>query len=186
ILKVGSQVEKRIIMPQRSVTELSRLLTGRTDTVTLQVTDTQLAVALGDTYVVTRLIDGQYPEYRQIIPSETVTTIVSGRSALVSALKTSGIFSRGVGSVTVAFDVEKQIIQIASVSHDVGESVVDIPSQIVGESGSVIMNYRYVLDVLNNLQTENLQIKIINDSSPVIFRPVDSEDYLYLVMPIRV
>jgi DNA polymerase III subunit beta len=185
-IKVPSQSEKKIIMPHKSVLELSRLLGTQSGDVTLQVTDTQLAVSLGDTYLVTRLIDGQYPEYHQIIPEESSTVITVDRSALMSALKTSGIFSRGVGSVTMVYESDKQAIQIASVSHDVGESVVDIPCEMVGESGTVIMNYRYVLDVLNNLDIEKLQIKVINDSSPVVFRPVDSTDYLYLVMPIRV
>ncbi len=185
ILKLAMPAEKKIIMPHRSVAELSRLLAGLTEPVTLQITDTQLAVTIGDTYVVTRLIDGQYPEYHQIIPQETTTSIIIDRTNLVSALKTSGIFSRGVGSVTMVYDLEKQVIQIASVSHDVGESVIDIPCELNGESGSVILNYRYVLDVLGNLNSEKLQIKIINDSSPVIFRPTQEEDYLYLVMPIR-
>ena len=185
ITKISSGVEKKIIMPHRSVLEISRLLSGQNDPVSLQITDTQMATTIGDTYVVTRLIDGQYPEYQQIIPQDTTTSVIINRSALMSALKTSGIFSRGVGSVTVVYDHEKQVIQIASVSHDVGESVINIPCEINGESGSVILNYRYVLDVLNNLTVDKLQIKIINDSSPAIFRPLESEDYLYLVMPIK-
>ncbi len=186
IITVITPEEKKIIIPHRSVLEISRLLIGQTTPVALQITDTQMAVSIGDTYVVTRLIDGQYPEYHQIIPQEIITSVVIDRPALVAALKTSGIFSRGVGSVTMVYDSTKQSIQIASVSHDVGESVIDIPCEINGESGSVILNYRYVLDVLANLIAEKLQIKIINDSSPVIFRPTESDDYLYLVMPIRV
>lgn len=177
--------EKKIIIPQKSILELSRLLANLSENVNLQVSDTQLAVTIGDTYVVTRLIDGQYPDYKQIIPSETGTVIGVDRSQLAQALKTSGIFSRGVGSVTMNYDAEKQVVQIASVSHDVGESVVDIPAEIDGDSGSVIMNYRYVLDVLNSVAAEVLMIQVINDSSPVVFRPQRVTDYLYLVMPIR-
>ncbi len=185
-LPVLSTTEKRIIMPHKSVLELSRLLNTYSGEVNLQVTETQLGISLGETYVVTRLIDGQYPEYHQIIPDDSTTVITVDRTALVSALKTSGIFSRGVGSVTMVYETDKQAVQIASVSHDVGESVVDIPCEMTGESGTVIMNYRYVLDVLNNLNIEKLQIKVINDSSPVVFRPIGTDDYLYLVMPIRV
>lgn len=185
-LPVGVGQQKRIIMPHRSVLELSRLLVTHTEPVVLQITDTQLAVSLGETYIVSRLIDGQYPEYQQIIPQESSTVIIIDRTTLASALKTSGIFSRGVGSVTMVYDAEKHVVQIASVSHDIGESVIDIPCEINGESGNVIMNYRYVLDVLSNVAVEKLEIKLINDSSPVVFRPVNSQDYLYLVMPIRV
>jgi DNA polymerase III subunit beta len=185
VIPFSSNQEKKVIIPQRSVLELSRLLANLDQNVTLQVSDTQLAVTIGETYVVTRLIDGQYPDYKQIVPIETGTVINVSRDQLSAALKTSGIFSRGVGSVTVAFDPEKQTVQINSISQEVGESVVDIPAEINGDIGSVIMNYRYVLDVLQGLTTETLTIQVINDSSPVVFRPVNSSDYLYLVMPIR-
>lgn len=184
-LAFSGAAEKKIIIPQKSVLELSRLLANLSENVNLQVSDTQLAATIGDTYVVTRLIDGGYPDYKQIIPTETGTVIAVDRAQLASAIKTSGIFSRGVGSVTMNYDAEKQAVQIASVSHEVGESMVDIPAEIDGDSGSVIMNYRYVLDVLQNLTADVLMIQIINDSSPVVFRPQKITDYLYLVMPIR-
>ncbi len=184
-LSVASGTEKKVILPHRSVLELSRLLVGVEDTIAIKVSDTQFAATVNNTYLVTRLIDGQYPEYHQIIPEETGTVISIDRARLASALKASSIFSRGVGSVTFVYDSEKQVVQLASVSHDVGESVVDIPCTIEGDSGTVIMNYRYVLDVLQQFDGETLKLFIINDSSPVIFRAEKSDDYLYLVMPIR-
>lgn len=183
-LESGS-ADRAVIMPQRSVLELSRLLATTTDSVQLNISSTQLAVSVNDTYLVTRLIDGTYPEYTQIIPTEHGTIVSIEHSQLLSALKTSGIFSRGAGSVTLVIDADNQSVKIMSASQGVGESVVDIPCEVKGTSGSVIMNYRYMLDLLTNTSPATLDIHIIDDTSPVVFRPQGKPNYLYLIMPIR-
>lgn len=184
-IPVQTTDDRAVIVPHRSVAELSRLLTGIEDSVGLNISTAQMALTVNDTYLVTRLIDGQYPEYGQIIPTESGTIISLGHSDLLSALKTSGIFSKGAGSVTLAYNSEKQVIQIMSSSQGVGESVVDIPCQINGNSGSVIMNYRYMLDLLTNTNYSEIDIHVIDDSKPVVFRPQGKTNFLYLIMPIR-
>lgn len=184
-LLVNSNVTQTVIIPQRSVLELSRLLATATESVQLHISQTQMAVSVNDTYMVTRLIDGQYPEYSQIIPTESGTVIGLQHKDLLSALKTSGIFSRGAGSIVIDYNSEKQIIQTKSSSQGVGESVIDIPCNISGTSGSVIMNYRYILDLLVNTQNESINMHVIDDTNPVVFRPEGNNNYLYLIMPIR-
>jgi DNA polymerase III subunit beta len=184
--EAGVNSDRAVIIPQRSVMELSRLLATVSDAVQLNISATQLAVTVNDTYLVTRLIDGVYPEYSQIIPTEQGNTVIAiEHSDLLAALKTSGIFSRGAGSVTIDFNSETQSVKIKSASQGVGESEVEIPCQVNGNSGSVIMNYRYMLDLLTNTVPSNLDIHIIDDTSPVVFRPQGKPNYLYLIMPIR-
>jgi DNA polymerase-3 subunit beta len=161
------------------------MLNTATEQVQLNISPTQLAVSVNDTYLVTRLIDGQYPEYTQIIPTESGTVLSLGQAELLAALKTSGIFSRGAGSVTLEINAEKQSVKLMSASQGVGESVVDIPCEIKGSASSVIMNYRYMLDLLSNTNQETINIHVIDDTSPVVFRPQDKSNYLYLIMPIR-
>jgi DNA polymerase III subunit beta len=184
-IPVQTTEDRSVVVPHRSIAELSRLLTGITGSVGLNISVSQMALTVNDTYLVTRLIDGNYPEYAQIIPADPGTIISLQHSELLSALKTSGIFSRGAGSVTIAYTPEKQVIQIMSASQGVGESVVDIPCQINGSEGSVILNYRYMLDLLTNTSSPNINVHVIDDSRPVVFRPQDQDNYLYLIMPIR-
>ncbi|HEX3099387.1 MAG TPA: DNA polymerase III subunit beta [Patescibacteria group bacterium] len=184
-IPVQTTDDRAVVVPHRSIAELSRMLAGVEGSVGLNISATQMALTVNDTYMVTRLIDGQYPEYAQIIPNEPGSIITLEHSALLSALKTSGIFSRGAGSVTLGFDSEKQIIQLMSASQGVGESVVDIPCQITGEAGSVILNFRYMLDLLTNTSPEVIDVHIIDDTKPVVFRPQGKDNYLYLIMPIR-
>ncbi len=178
-------IDLKIIVPHRSALEISRLLTGLTSEIELNITTTQLAFNLENTYIVTRLIDGNYPDYQQIIPDNSNTTIIFDRNDLNSALKTSSVFSRGSGSITINYDSEKNTMQLNSVSHDLGESKVDVLCRITGPSGKLVVNYRYLSDFLNNLTTDTLVMKIIDENEPITFVPENDDTYLYLVMPIK-
>ncbi len=178
-------IDYKIIIPHRSAQEISRLLTGLTGDIELNITTTQLAFNLENTYIVTRLIDGNYPDYQQIIPDSSNTTIIFDRNDLVSALKTSSVFSRGSGSITVNYDSDKNAMQLNSVSHDLGESKVDVPCRISGPAGELVVNYRYLSDFLNNLSSDTLVMKVIDENEPITFVPENDNSYLYLVMPIK-
>lgn len=184
-IPITTDISRSVIVPHKSVYELSRLLSTVKGSIDLHISNNQIALAVSDTYMVTRLIDGQYPEYSQIIPTETGTVITLEHGELLSALKASGIFSKGAGSVTIMYDEEKQLVYINSASQGVGESVVEIPCTIKNGSGSVILNYRYILDLLTNTGADTLNINIIDDTNPVVFRPHAKPQYLYLIMPIR-
>ena len=179
------EVDFKIIIPHRSAQEISRLLTGLTSDIELNITTTQLAFNLENTYIVTRLIDGQYPDYQQIIPESSNTTIILDRQELLSALKTSSVFSKGSGSINVSYDVEKSLLQLDSASHDLGESKVELLCKISGSSGQLIINYRYLIDYLNNLDTDTLVMKVVDENGPITFIPENNGKYLYLVMPIK-
>ncbi|QQS22918.1 DNA polymerase III subunit beta [bacterium] len=178
-------VDLKIIIPHRSASEISRLLTGLDGEVEISVTTTQLAFNLENTYIVTRLVDGSYPDYQQIIPDTHNTTVIFDRNDLNSALKTSSVFSKGSGSITINYDSEKNTMQLNSVSHDLGESKVDVVCRITGPSGTLVVNYRYLTDFLNNLNTDTLVMKIIDENEPITFVPESDTSYLYLVMPIK-
>jgi DNA polymerase-3 subunit beta len=100
---IGGQASsvKNVIIPNKTAQELSRLLTNQSDPVEVIITDNQISVTTVDTTVISRLIDGQYPDYQQIIPQDFNATVNVDKRELANALKTSGIFSRGTGSVVM-------------------------------------------------------------------------------------
>ncbi len=179
------KIDYKIIVPHRSAQEISRLLTGLNQDVDMSVTGTQMSLSLENTYLVTRLIDGQYPDYQQIIPESSNTQIIIDRQELLSALKTTSVFSRGSGSITLEFDSESSMVKLSSEAHDLGQGAVEILCKINGDSGVLIINYRYLLDFLTNLSSDTLVMKIIDSSGPVTFVPESNDKYLYLVMPIK-
>jgi DNA polymerase III subunit beta len=179
------KVDFKIIIPHRSGQEISRLLTGLDQDIEISITNTQLSLTLENTYLVTRLIDGQYPDYQQIIPENSNANIILDKTELLSALKTTSVFSRGSGSINMDYNSETGLVKLSSEAHDLGQGAVEILSKITGDSGNLIINYRYLIDFLNNLNTETLVMKIIDSNGPVTFVPESNDKYLYLVMPIK-
>lgn len=182
----NQSLQREIIIPQKAIIEVSRVLANQTGDVTILLNDNQIAVNLEETQIISRLIDGQYPDYTQIIPEDFQTTAVVNKQEFASALKTSGIFSHATNSINVAYDSDLQVVKISSLSQDLGESVVEISSKIQGQSGSIMFNYRYILDTLNTIKEEEIVIYIVDDSAPVVLKPNGNKDYVYLVMPIKV
>jgi len=184
-LKTPWPVNQQVILPSKTVLEFSRIIGNQTGEAEMAFTDTQALLKFNNTEIISRLVDGQYPDYKQIIPANFSTKIITNKLSLASALKTTGIFSQSTNSVKFDYQAEKQTLLLVTESQELGKSDVDLPAQVEGRSGTVILNYRYILDCLANIGSEKVQIKIIDDSSPSLFVPEGQEDYLYLVMPIK-
>lgn len=177
--------EQQVIIPQKTVLELSRIIGAQTEEVEITLSDNQISFALNSTLIMSRLIDGQYPPYKEIIPQKFNTVIHTSKQSFMNALKAGGIFSQGTNCVKFDYAQDKQLLTVTSESQDLGKSVVDLPSEIEGGNGELILNHRYVLDCLGNIEAQNVVVKIINDSSPSIIVPEGKNDYMYLVMPIK-
>ncbi len=183
--KGKAALAQSVIVPQKTTIELSRIIGSQKGEVVISINDTQISFVFNDTVIISRLIDGQYPDYEQIIPSGFLTTIVTEKQALVNALRAGGIFSQGTNSVRLEYNNEKQILTLASESGELGKSVVELPSSVKGEPGQIIVNYHYVLDCLSSIDSANVIIKIVDDSSASLIVPESDESYMYLVMPIK-
>jgi len=176
---------QQVVIPQKTILELSRVIGNQTEDIEITLNPNQISFTLGQTQIISRLIDGQYPDYKQIIPQNSSTVIHTQKQAFINALKAGGIFSQGSNSVKFDFAQGKQVLTVTSESQDLGKSVVELPSEIEGGDGELILNHRYILDCLSCMETPNVIVKIINDSSPSLILPEGKNDYVYLIMPIK-
>lgn len=173
------------IVPQKTISELSRVVGGQKGEVEIVVSETQVSFSFNDTLIVSRLVDGQYPDYKQIIPTDFTTTVTVERQALVGALKATSIFSQSTNSVKFEYSKAKQQLTINTESQELGKSLVDIGCKVEGGDGSLILNHHYVAGCLSSINSDNVIIKILNDNSPSLILPEGDGSYLYLVMPIK-
>lgn len=189
--RLGSQVinlgktnsPKKLIIPQKTVNEIIRFGAFSEDKLVLSWNDTQVSFVLGGFELVSRLIDGVYPEYEHIIPKNELTTVKLDRTEFLSALKTTGVFTDSSSTIKLVY-TEKEV-SLLSLSDSFGQSECRVQAEVQGPVGEVMFNYKYIQDVLTILKNDTLKIKIINDSSPVIFESEEEIGYLYLVMPIK-
>jgi len=196
-IKIKSNYENpnnKVIIPARTLQELIRVLSGFKDDDRLEgageikicLSDNQVLFIFGSTELVSRLINGSYPDYQQIIPLNYKTRVLINKNELMRAIKASAIFSKaGVNDVALDFKAETGKITISSASSQVGESSVELNSEIEGDNNEIIINYRYFLDGLNNISSDMVKLDLVNSGTPCVLRPKKSDDYLYIVMPIR-
>lgn len=181
--KVSSSLS--VILPQKTVIELSRVIGAQKGVVEMVFNETQVSLTVSETQIISRLIEGQYPDYNQIIPTEFKMNVKTEKSALSSALKTVAVFSQSTKSVKFDFLESGQKIVLTAESSDLGKSNVELPAVVTGGDVTLILNYNYVLDCLSSIESQNIMVKIIDDNSPSLIVPEEKKDYMYLVMPIK-
>ncbi len=174
-----------LIVPSKTILELSRIIGNNKGKIEMVINETQISFEIEGTRIISRLVEGQYPDYQQIIPASFLTTITTKKQALVNALRASGIFSQNSNSIRLEYNLDEQKLTLSSESQELGKSVVDLESKIEGGSGLILLNNHYMLDCLANIDAEEVLIKIVDDSSPSLITPKGRNDYIYLVMPIK-
>ena len=179
-----SKSNKEVIIPSRTISELYKILGLGKGIVEIYFSESQVLFKFDDTELISRLIDGQYPDYRQIIPKEFKTTAEVSREQLLHALKATALFAPDSNNITIEAKPEVGLTVTAS-SMSAGENTTNVPAKISGIENSAVFNFRYLLDCLNNLSEEGIVLKLINDSSPAAIQPIKRDNYLYIVMPIK-
>lgn len=174
-----------LILPQKTIIELLRHIGNQEGQIQVAVNETQISFTFNNTQIVSRLIDGEYPPYEQIIPSDFTATVVTNRLALINGLRAGGVFSQNNASVKIEYSSENQFLVLSTESGELGKSVIELPSRVEGKPGGLLLNFHYLLECLVTLSTENVILKITNDSAASLLMPEGDETYLYLVMPIK-
>jgi len=189
----GDFIDQKLIVPARTVQELLRILSSynsedlafeQAGAVHISISDNQILFTIDSVDLVSRLINGQYPDYKQIIPDKSKTEVVANKSELLRAVKAAAIFSKiGINDINLEFKNNKIIISASSGQS--GESRVDMEAEITGIDNEVAINFRYLLDGLNNIDSDRVKMKMVSGNTPCILTSEKEDSYLYVVMPIR-
>jgi DNA polymerase-3 subunit beta len=190
----NNEEEKRIIVPAKTLQELLRILSvnlsgdgeEKNSEIKFYISENQILFTYGSTELVSRLIEGQYPDYQQIIPTNSKTKISIDRQELIRAVKMASLFSKaGINDVNLDFPIGKNQVVISSVSGQTGENITNLEAKVLGDDNSIVVNYRYLLEGLNNIEKEIIKIEVIDSNTPCIIKPDQDESYLYIIMPIK-
>ncbi|HEY0492123.1 MAG TPA: DNA polymerase III subunit beta [Candidatus Dormibacteraeota bacterium] len=176
-----------VVIPARALTELSRILRpgGEAIDVTVGPQKNQVYFKTGDVELMSRLIEGTYPNYQQVIPAQSTTTITAKTQDLLFTTKMVSLFSKDAANV-IKFKTEGNRLTLTANTSEVGQNIADVEAKVDGQDLQVAFNSRYLLDVLAVLGTEEVQLGFTGPLNPGIIRPVGKDDYLYIIMPVRV
>lgn len=176
----------KAVIPLKTAQELLRVI-GREKPLRILYDAHQILFKSDDIEVISRLIDGSYPDYEQIIPRETETEVTVNRAHFMNAVKLVSNFSGKTNDIRLAVKNDQKILDVYSVNQFLGENNYLIPARVSGAVFKDIpFNWRYILDGLKAISEENIIFKINGNTKPALIRPAEDASYLYMVMPIRV
>jgi DNA polymerase-3 subunit beta len=177
--------DAQVILPARAAQEMLRILDVANDTINLELDDKQALLKCGDTEIVTRLIEGKYPEYQQIIPAKHETTAVVAKQELVDVIRAASLFSQpGINDLGVHID-KAGSIKFSSASAQAGHHTASVAATVNGPEKDIVFNNRYLLDGVQSLPGDSVSIELGDPQAPGVLRSTNSPDGLYLIMPIR-
>lgn len=173
------------IVPARCINEIARQLEDSEELVTVFVQKNYLMIDLLHTQIISRLLDGEFINYRQIIPNNFNTVITLPTEQFESGLERAILLSRMDRNNLVKFDIKNDIMVLSS-NSDIGNVEEKIPVKLNGEDITIAFNARYFTEFLKFIGADNITIKFSNPVSPCIASPSgDSEDLIYLILPVR-
>jgi DNA polymerase-3 subunit beta len=173
----------KVIVPLKTTQELLRVVKDDEEVV-VRIDGGQVLFQTGDTEVVSRLIDGKFPDYEPIIPKSVDTEVLVSREEFMGAVKLTGSFTSRVSDVHIKIK-DKKILEVYSSDSALGENNYIIPAKVSGEPIELAFNWRYLLDGVKILPGKQVGLGLNNNSKPTLIKSPDDTSCFYVLMPIR-
>jgi DNA polymerase III subunit beta len=180
--------ETSVVVPARALAELVRVLADTDDPVDLVLAQArnQILFHVEGVDLVSRLIDGQFPNYQQVLPSSHATRAVLERDELLRAVRPAALIaSSSANIVKLAIGSNGSAGVTVTANADVGDYTGDVEAAVEGDGTTIAFNARYLADVLTNVDAEQFALELNGPLSPGVFKPLDDDDYVHVVMPVR-
>lgn len=175
-------IEKKVIIPTKTIQELSKLLQEKGE-VKILFGENQILFDLGDTFVISRLIEGEFPRYEQVIPREIKEKVTIDREALLAAAKRASIFTNQ-DSMAIRFDIAKDKITVSKNTPYMGEVREELGVSYKGKNVSVGFNPDYIIEVLKNIGVKEIALELTESDKPGVIRL--GTEYVYVVLPMQI
>jgi DNA polymerase-3 subunit beta len=186
-LSVDSSKEiPQVIVPVKNAIELGRVseeIGG--DTAKIFFGNNQIAIEGNNIYIVSRVVEGSFPDYKQIIPKNYKTELVVLKEDLLKALKTAMVFSDSFNQTVIAVSPSKKRVEIRSKNNDVGEGNAVLQGAITGESMEISFNNKYMFDCLQSISSDSVSINFAESNKPAVIRGIGDSSFTYIVMPMN-
>jgi DNA polymerase-3 subunit beta len=173
-----------ILIPFKNIAEILKVFGELPSMVRVCFNKNQISFATENIYLTSRIIDGIFPDYRQIIPKNFSTSVVVLKQDLLNALRLSNIFSDKFNQVSMKITPKEKIFELSSANNDVGENKTNLDAAISGESIELAFNYKYFLDCFQSITTDSISIKL-SENKPIVVSPVSDPSFTYLIMPMN-
>ncbi|MBA3757261.1 DNA polymerase III subunit beta [Candidatus Saccharibacteria bacterium] len=184
--KLGkTKTSLNFLVPATAAADLLRIIGDSDKEIKITHDDQQVRFEVGDVILVARLIEGNYPDYRKLIPVKFATTVRLSRTDFLNITKVSSLFAReSAGSITIKADKASGDISINAIASQLGENTATAKAEVNG-GGEVTLNSRYLIDALNAFSSAEVEFCFNGKLEPCILRSQSEQNYMHLIMPLR-
>ncbi len=174
-----------ILIPFKNIPEILRVFGEIQGEIKVCFNKNQISFSSDNIYLTSRVIDGVFPDYRQIIPKMFKTEAIVLKQDLLNALKLSNIFSDKFNQLNLSIKPKEKVFELSSQNNDVGENKTLLDAAISGEDVELGFNYKYFLDCFQSITTDSISLKLNEDSHPIVVSGVSDPSFTYLIMPMN-
>ena len=172
-----------MLVPLKTNFELLRIAKDD-DLIRIYFDENQVLFTTEHAELISRLIEGNFPDYTQIVPKKLVTEIVVETDEFSNGIKLASVFGQKNGEIEIKIQPNKKVIEIVSADSALGENAYILPAKIKGEAMDVVFNWRYLADPLKVINAKEVQLGFQEEANPAIIRPASDGSYFYIIKPI--
>jgi len=180
-----TEIQKSVIIPGKTLNELNRIMTGDSEELKIAFGENQAVFEMPGIRLISRLIEGQFPNYKQVIPQGCKTKIKIKTKELLEATERASLLAKE-GANIIKLTVTDGSLVINSNSPEIGKIEEQLAIEMEGEETQIAFNSRYLIDVLKVIDADEILLELTGSLSPGIIKRADGENYIYLILPIRI
>lgn len=179
-----STVKTNVIIPARSLGEISKILDDSEEIINIYIQKNNIMVDIKDTKIISKTLEGEFLNYKQIIPTNFETTIIINKNQFEDALDRASLLSKIGQNNLVKFDIKENSMQITS-NSDIGNISEKVNVSFKGKDLKIAFNARYFTECARNLTDEFIKLNFNQPTNPCIISPIENDSYKYLILPVR-
>ncbi len=183
-LNINSDLELKIIIPGRSLSELSKIVEDNDDDMNISTAPGHVIFNIGDTVLYSRLLEGQFFNYKEIIRKEHKTVVTVNKREFQNSLERASLLAKEEKANLIKLSVMDNKVNIRS-NSEIGNVFESIDSNQEGENLNIAFNSRYILEGIKTIDNEEIELNFMGSLNPCIINGVDDDKYIYLVLPVR-
>jgi len=183
-IKKGKELGS-VLIPYKNIIEITKILENIKSDVSIHLNSNQISFTSEGLYIVSRVIDGVFPDYKQIIPKEHKTEIVVLKQDLISSLKLANVFSDALHQVVMKIVPGDKFFELSTRNNEVGEGKLLVESVLKGEDLTISFNFKYITDCFQSLDSDSVSLSFSGIGRPLLVRGVSDMSFLYIVMPMN-
>lgn len=180
------------ILPQKTVRELINIFSDKKGKLNVYFSKNHIVfellteeIAQPRIQVFSRLIEGDYPAYQEIIPKKYETQLYVSKLPFLNQVKTAGLFCGKINEVKIKINPKKKTVEVFSQSAELGENKAVLQGKINGKEVEVSFNWRFLVDGISNIKSQEIILELNGEEGPAVLRPVGDQSYFYIIMPIK-